>query len=69
MSVEEKLKCSEVVRILSDGLDANMNPATRTRLQLHMVACTACRNVEQQFKLLRRLMRKDPPDEPPNIVR
>jgi predicted anti-sigma-YlaC factor YlaD len=65
MSVEEKLKCNEVARILSDGQDAAMSPATRARLQLHMAACTACRNVEQQFALLRRLMRKDPPDEAP----
>ena len=65
MSIEEKLKCNEVARILSDGLDAEMSPATRARLQLHMNICSACRNVEQQFALLRRLMRKDPPDEAP----
>ena len=64
MSSSEKLTCHEVSRILSDGLDANMAPAERTRLRLHMVICEACRNVEQQFDLLRRLVRRDPPDDP-----
>jgi predicted anti-sigma-YlaC factor YlaD len=64
----EKLTCHEVSRILSDGLDADMAPPERARLRLHMVICEACRNVEQQFDLLRRLVRRDPPDdlEPPD---
>ncbi len=57
----EKLTCKDVARILSDGLDAEMAPAERTRLRLHMVICEACRNVEQQFGLLRRLVRKSEP--------
>jgi predicted anti-sigma-YlaC factor YlaD len=59
----EKLTCKEVARILSDGLDADMAPAERTRLRLHMVICEACRNVEQQFGLLRRLVRSEPSDD------
>jgi predicted anti-sigma-YlaC factor YlaD len=59
----DKLTCKQVARILSDGLDAQMTPAERTRLRLHMVVCEACRNVEQQFDLLRRLMRKAGPTE------
>ncbi len=68
----EKLTCKEVARILSDGLDAQMQPAERARLRVHMVICDACRSVEQQFDLLRRLMRNSDPsggdnsdDEPP----
>ena len=61
----EKLKCSDVARILSHGLDAELPPAQRARLRLHMVVCDACRNVEQQFGLLRRLVRRDDPSEPP----
>ncbi len=57
----DKLSCNQVARILSDGLDAEMAPAERTRLRLHMVICEACRNVEQQFDLLRRLVRKSEP--------
>lgn len=65
MSVE-KLKCSEVARILSNGLDGDMAPTQRARLRMHLVICEACRNVEQQFNLLRRLVRRAGPDEPPD---
>ena len=64
----EKLTCKDVARILSDGLDAEMTPPERARLRVHMVICDACRNVEQQFDMLRRLVRKSGPsdsDEPP----
>ena len=60
----EKLTCKDVARILSDGLDEEMTAAERARLRVHMVICEACRNVEQQFDLLRRLVRRDPPDDP-----
>ena len=65
----EKLTCKDVARILSDGLDEEMTAAERARLRVHMVICEACRNVEQQFDLLRRLVRTSGPsdgdDEPP----
>ncbi len=64
----DKLTCRDVARILSDGLDTEMAPAERARLRVHMVICDACRNVEQQFDLLRRLMRRSEPsdgDDPP----
>ena len=61
MNADAKLSCKEVARILSDGLDADMAPSERTRLRLHLVICEACRNVEQQFDLLRRLVRKSGP--------
>ena len=72
MTIEQKLKCKDVARILSDGLDAQMEPGERTRLRLHLVICEACRNVEQQFDLLRRLVRKAEPtqgDEAPGDER
>jgi predicted anti-sigma-YlaC factor YlaD len=65
----EKLTCKEVSRILSDGLDAEMAPPERARLRLHMVICEACRNVEQQFDLLRRLMKRQGPDGPDDEAR
>jgi predicted anti-sigma-YlaC factor YlaD len=64
----EKLTCKDVARILSDGLDEDMTTGERARLRVHMVICEACRNVEQQFDLLRRLVRKSEPsdgDDPP----
>jgi predicted anti-sigma-YlaC factor YlaD len=68
MNIEKKLTCKDVARILSDGLDTEMAPAERARLRVHMVICDACRNVEHQFDLLRRLVRKSEPsdgDDPP----
>jgi predicted anti-sigma-YlaC factor YlaD len=59
----EKLTCKQVARILSDGLDNEMTPPERARLRVHMVICEACRNVEQQFGLLRRLVRKSEPTD------
>jgi predicted anti-sigma-YlaC factor YlaD len=61
MSVSEKFACKEVTRIVSEGLDEQMPPAQRARVRLHMVVCDACRNVEQQFDFLRRLMRRAEP--------
>jgi predicted anti-sigma-YlaC factor YlaD len=63
MNPEPKLTCRQVARILSDGLDAEMSPGERARLRLHMVICEACRNVEQQFGLLRRLVSKSEPGD------
>ncbi len=60
---DKKLTCKDVARILSDGLDTEMAPAERARLRVHMVICDACRNVEQQFDLLRRLVRKSGPPQ------
>lgn len=51
------LRCDEVSRILSDGLDADLPPPERARLRLHLVMCDACREVEQQFSLLRQALR------------
>ena len=65
----EELKCSEVARILSHGLDAELPAAQRARLRLHLAICDACRNVEQQFGLLRRLVRRDDPPDPPDTPR
>jgi predicted anti-sigma-YlaC factor YlaD len=59
----EKLTCKEVARLLSDGLDEELSSTERARLRVHMVICEACRNVEQQFDLLRRLVRKSEPSD------
>lgn len=65
MSTSEKLNCKEVSRILSDGLDRDMDAAQRARLRLHLVICETCRNVEQQLGFLRRALEKLGRDEPP----
>jgi predicted anti-sigma-YlaC factor YlaD len=62
----EKLTCHAVARILSDGLDAELPVAERARLRVHLALCDACRNVEQQFEFLRKLMQRIEPRDPPD---
>jgi anti-sigma factor RsiW len=64
----KELTCRDVARVLSDGLDAELPPAERARLRLHMAICEACRNVEQQFDFLRKLMHRIEPRDPPDNV-
>jgi predicted anti-sigma-YlaC factor YlaD len=65
----DDLTCKEVARILSNGLDADMAPAERARLRVHMAECEACQAVEQQFDFLRRLLRRQGPDGPDDGAR
>ena len=59
-----KLTCKEAARLISEGLDRNLNVAERTRLQLHVAVCKACARVTRQFEFLRRAARQYPgPDE------
>jgi predicted anti-sigma-YlaC factor YlaD len=60
-----ELDCKTVSRLLSDGHDLQMAPAERARLRLHLVICTACRNVDAQFRFLRDAMRRLDKDKPP----
>ena len=46
--------CKEVSRLLSSGQDLQLPASERARLRLHLVICSACRNVEQQLAFLRR---------------
>lgn len=66
--MKDKLDCKDVSRLLSEGLDRELPPAERARLRLHLVYCEACRNVDEQFRFLRRALRglgKEPPPDPP----
>ncbi len=56
--MSEKLTCKDVSRILSDGLDAEMAPAERARLRLHLVMCDDCRHVDEQLRFLRAAMQR-----------
>jgi predicted anti-sigma-YlaC factor YlaD len=53
-----RIDCKEVSRLISAGLDEQLPPAERTRLQLHFAVCTACRNVNEQMQFLRDAMRR-----------
>ena len=52
------IDCKDMARLLSDGLDANLPPAQRTRMRLHLVMCENCRDVNDQMGFLRRTMRQ-----------
>lgn len=59
--------CKEAHRLVSEGLDRKLSLGERTRLQLHLIICIACRNFDGQMLLLRRAMRAfEPPDVQPD---
>jgi len=52
------MDCKEMSRLISESRDLNLPPAERARMRLHLVICSTCRNVEEQFAFLRRAMRR-----------
>lgn len=56
-----KITCKEVHRLTSEGLDRELSMAERTRMQVHLLLCRACRNFTGQMQLLRRAMRQFAP--------
>lgn len=57
-----KPTCREVHRLTSEGLDRELSLVERTRVRVHLMVCTACRNFTGQMDLLRRAMRQLAPD-------
>jgi predicted anti-sigma-YlaC factor YlaD len=57
------LSCREATRLLSDAQERELDTGDRARLRIHLAICQACRNVEQQFDLLRHAMRRLGKDE------
>ena len=53
-----ELDCKEVSRLISEGLDQQMDGPQRARMRLHFVICATCRNVDEQMAFLRRAMRE-----------
>lgn len=52
-----KPTCKEVHRLTSEGMDRELSLVERTRMRMHLLVCTACRNFTGQMALLRRAMR------------
>jgi predicted anti-sigma-YlaC factor YlaD len=48
--------CKLMSRLLSGATDSKLPAADEEGGRLHLVACTACRAVEQQVEFLRRAM-------------
>lgn len=57
------LSCKEVSRLMSQALDRKLTLRERLLLRFHLVMCTACGRVEQQFALLRRAISSFPGTE------
>lgn len=52
------LRCRDVTRLLSQLQDRPATLKERTFLRLHLSACKACRDFEQQIKLMEEGMRR-----------
>lgn len=52
-----RLRCQEVSRLVSEGMDRDLPVADRARLRLHFVICEGCRRTQDQFRLLRDAVR------------
>ena len=59
------LSCKETARLLSQGEDRALAFGERVALRMHLAICDGCRNVRDQFRLLRRAMRRLADDAPP----
>jgi hypothetical protein len=46
------LNCKEASRLISEGLDRDLDIGQRTALRLHLFICTACTRVKKQFAFL-----------------
>ena len=51
-----KPTCKEVHHLTSEGMDRELSLVERTRMRMHLLVCTACRNFTGQMALLRRAM-------------
>lgn len=66
--MNDRLDCRSVTRLISLGLDRELPPDERERVQLHFLACRSCRTAQEQMDFLRRAMRQlgpaeaDPPE-------
>lgn len=58
-----RLKCRDAAQLLSERQDRRLGTADVLRLRLHLIACDACSNVEHQFDVLRRALRRLSDDE------
>ena len=49
-----RISCKESSRLISQGLDRDLDMAQRAALRLHLFICTACTRVKTQFAFLHR---------------
>lgn len=64
------MSCKEAGRLISEGLDRELDLTQRAGLRLHLLMCTACSRVKSQLALLHRIAPEYPgPDDdmPPRV--
>jgi predicted anti-sigma-YlaC factor YlaD len=62
------LDCRALAKLLSQSQDDAPPPAAKARMQLHLMTCQACRNVDEQMRFVRKAMhavRVEPPNDLP----
>lgn len=58
------LSCKQASRLMSEGLDRELDFAQRAGLRFHLLICTACSRVKSQFAFLHRVAPEYPgPDD------
>jgi anti-sigma factor RsiW len=70
--MKDDLDCIELVARLGDYFDGVLSPEERTRFEVHMEACLACRRFREQLELVRFTLRHtalDHTDECPPRLR
>lgn len=61
-----KPTCKEIHRLTSEGMDRPLSFVERSRMRLHLMVCTACRNFTGQMEMIRHAMRHGMPDSDPD---
>lgn len=61
--MNQLIDCRSVTRLISLGLDRELPPDERERVQLHFLACRSCRSTQEQMDFLRRAMQQLGPAE------
>jgi len=51
------ISCKKASRLMSEGMDRSLSFKETLSLNMHLLFCTACKQVLKQLKGLRRLMR------------
>jgi hypothetical protein len=58
------LKCKEVTRLVSQGLDRQLGLGEQLRLRAHLAICDACSHFSRQMRFLRKaIARLGDPDK------
>ncbi len=58
-----RISCKESSRLISQGLDRDLDLGQRAALRLHLFICTACARVKTQFAFLHRAVPRYPGPE------